>query len=79
MAQQLADDSFGLIFGINTFVALVFQSLLTLTVVSEAGLEYGIRGQFISYGIYFLTLFLVYALAALYESFRRTEYRADED
>lgn len=65
VAQQLAADSFGLIFGINTFLALVFQSLLTLTVVSETGLGLDIQGQFVSYGIYFIALSGIYASIAL--------------
>lgn len=34
VAENLVDDSFGLIFGINTLVALLLQSILTLVVVT---------------------------------------------
>uniref|UniRef100_A0A1A9ZR32 Thiamine transporter 2 n=1 Tax=Glossina pallidipes TaxID=7398 RepID=A0A1A9ZR32_GLOPL len=35
IATQLCDDSFGLIFGINTFLALAVQSLLTILVATD--------------------------------------------
>lgn len=65
MAKQLADDSFGLIFGINTFLALVFQTILTILVATEEGFELDIQGQFITYGGYFCGLAVIYALVAI--------------
>ena len=38
VAKHLNDDSCGLIFGVNTFIALVLQTVLTIIVVDEAGL-----------------------------------------
>ncbi|XP_053686826.1 folate-like transporter 3 [Sabethes cyaneus] len=70
VAKYLEEDSFGLIFGINTFVALVFQTILTVVVISESGLMLTPRGQFKVYGSYFLVLALVYFIPATISSVR---------
>ncbi|XP_063709074.1 folate transporter 1-like [Culicoides brevitarsis] len=55
IAKKLEDDSFGLVFGINTFVALVMQTVLTVTVVSGDVFVLNIVQQFMVYaGFYFL-------------------------
>jgi thiamine transporter 2/3 len=45
VAKNISEDSYGLIFGVNTFLALAFQSILTLVVVSDAGMALEIRPQ----------------------------------
>ena len=51
IARHINDDSYGLVFGINTFVALAFQSILTFVVCDDAGgLALPPRTQFIVYG-----------------------------
>ncbi|XP_062550418.1 folate-like transporter 3 [Armigeres subalbatus] len=70
VAKYLQEDSFGLIFGINTFVALAFQTILTVVVISESGLMLSPRGQFKVYGGYFLALAVVYLLPATVRSVR---------
>lgn len=52
----MLDDSFALVFGINTLLALIFQTILTVVVVSENGLALNIRNQFIVSGGYYLVL-----------------------
>jgi hypothetical protein len=41
----LNENSYGLIFGVNTFIALVLQSILTVIVVDERLLELDTRTQ----------------------------------
>lgn len=66
VAQNLSDDSFGLIFGINTLVALVLQTILTLVVVTDSvGFGLDPRNQYIVYGFYFITLAVIYVLAVI--------------
>lgn len=62
MAQGISDDSYGLIFGVNRFLALSFQSLLTFVVADEKGFALGERSQFIVYGAYFLALGSLFAI-----------------
>ncbi|KAH0945646.1 hypothetical protein HN011_006235 [Eciton burchellii] len=59
VAKYISEDSYGLIFGINTFFALVAQSVLTLIVVNTLKLE--IRQQFYVYGSYFVVLAVIYS------------------
>lgn len=49
LASHLYKDSFGLLFGLNTFVALVLQTILTLVVADKKGLHLDIRTQFYVY------------------------------
>jgi thiamine transporter 2/3 len=62
VAQELADDSFALIFGINTFVALIFQTILTIVIMSWLNLA--IRVQFFIFGCYFIGLSVIYLITA---------------
>lgn len=63
VAKHLADDSFALIFGINTLGALVFQSILTAVVISWLNLS--TRSQFLIYGCYFVVLSIIYLVTSL--------------
>ncbi|KAH8420806.1 hypothetical protein KR222_005454 [Zaprionus bogoriensis] len=83
LAGCLVTDSFALIFGINTLVALVLQSLLTVVVVSEmAGLNLDTFQQFAVYAFYFIVIGALYFLAvighlALTRSRRSKRYKID--
>ena len=66
IARHINDESYGLVFGINTFLALAFQTVLTLVVVDDVGLALNIRDQFRVYGgfwivigVLFVSLFVV--------------------
>ncbi|XP_063868596.1 thiamine transporter 2-like [Scylla paramamosain] len=58
VAKNLREDSYGLVFGINMFMSLLLQSLLTLIVVQV--LQLSPHTQFIVYGVYFLVLALLF-------------------
>ena len=45
LAYAVDHDSYGLIFGFNTFLSLVLMTGLTLTVADEHGLDLDIRTQ----------------------------------
>lgn len=66
VAKNIVEDSYGLIFGVNTFIALALQSVLTLVVVSDVGLALKIRTQFLVYGGYFVVLGVVFGCMAVY-------------
>ncbi|CAG9805222.1 unnamed protein product [Chironomus riparius] len=63
VAQELADDSFALIFGINTLIALIFQTIITLVVMSWLNLN--IRLQYLIFGCYFIALSVIYLIASV--------------
>lgn len=67
VARYLEEDSFGLVFGINTMAALVLQSILTLVVISETGLGLSIVGQYTVYAFYFIGIGFVYFLSVVIE------------
>ncbi|XP_017845304.1 thiamine transporter 1 [Drosophila busckii] len=66
LASCLVEDSFALIFGINTLIALALQSMLTVVVVSETGgLNLNTFEQFTAYAFYFIICGLVYFIAVI--------------
>ncbi len=57
MAQNISNTSYGLVFGLNTFLALAFQTALTLAVAdSSLGLALEPRAQFAAYGAFWLAV-----------------------
>lgn len=63
ISQRIHDDSYGLVFGINTFLALAFQSLMTLVVVtSNVGFGLTPRNQYLVYGLYHLLIAFLFIL-----------------
>lgn len=71
VARNLSDDSFGLIFGINTLIALILQTILTLVVVTDAGLGLLPRDQYIVYGSYFVVLAIIFVAVVIVEQFMK--------
>ena len=69
IAKNLADDTFGLIFGFNTLIALTVQTIITLSVVSS-GFKMSPRGQFQVYGGFYIFLGFGYLLNLLMGLFR---------
>ena len=45
VAKAIPKDSYGLVFGINTFMALLLQTILTTVVASKAGFALTPRPQ----------------------------------
>lgn len=68
IAEHITEDSYGLVFGFNTFCSLVIQLTLTLSVVSS-GFKLPPWGQYVVYaGIYF-SLGLLYGIKLLIDKF----------
>ncbi|KAH8248272.1 hypothetical protein KR038_009877 [Drosophila bunnanda] len=65
VARHLEDDIFGLVFGFNTFVALIFQSLLTLIFIT--GFQLDPVGQYAAYAFYFIGVGVLYLASVLVE------------
>ena len=60
IASSISQDSYGLVFGFNTFLALAFQTILTTVVVDKVGLALEPRDQFLVYSGFFLVVGLVF-------------------
>lgn len=67
VAKRLHDDCFGLVFGLNTLMALIFQTCLTQVVVT--GLALGAIESYTVYSAYFGVLGVVYAIAGVVQLF----------
>lgn len=66
IAKLIKEDSYGLIFGINTFMALLCQTVLTLLVVSgRVGYALPPRRQYFVYGVYHVILGCLYIVIGL--------------
>ncbi|XP_076039803.1 thiamine transporter 1-like [Oratosquilla oratoria] len=62
VARELRADSYGLVFGINMFLSLFLQTVLTVVVVDI--LQTPIRIQFLIYGAYFCILAVLFFVLA---------------
>lgn len=61
VAKNIPEDTYGLVFGLNTLLALVLQTVLMLVVVNgDVGMGLGPRNQYLVYGGYFMTIAAVY-------------------
>ncbi|XP_076159040.1 thiamine transporter 1 [Alosa pseudoharengus] len=76
IAANLSMKRYALVFGVNTFIALLLQTLLTVTVVDTSGLGLDIIQQFLIYASYFAVIAVIFLLAGLYK-WRRSR-RASE-
>uniref|UniRef100_UPI00358F944C thiamine transporter 1-like n=1 Tax=Myxine glutinosa TaxID=7769 RepID=UPI00358F944C len=62
IAKTLTLERYALVFGVNTFMALALQTVLTAIVVDSRGLGLDVLTQFLIYGGYFAFISLVYIL-----------------
>uniref|UniRef100_A0A4W4FQP3 Solute carrier family 19 member 3b n=1 Tax=Electrophorus electricus TaxID=8005 RepID=A0A4W4FQP3_ELEEL len=66
IAANLSMECYALTFGINTFVALALQTVLTAVVVDHSGLGLDIVTQFIIYGSCYTAISLLFLFRGLY-------------
>ncbi|XP_067364841.1 solute carrier family 19 member 3b [Channa argus] len=66
IASNLSMECYALTFGINTFVALSLQTIITAIVVDEAALGLKIVTQFIIYGSYYAAISVLFLTRGTY-------------
>ncbi|KAK5868310.1 hypothetical protein PBY51_009337 [Eleginops maclovinus] len=66
IASNLSMECYALAFGINTFLALFLQTIITLVVVDEATLGLDIVTQFIIYGSYYAFISVLFLIRGTY-------------
>ncbi|GMT05202.1 hypothetical protein PENTCL1PPCAC_27376, partial [Pristionchus entomophagus] len=71
IASLLTSSNYGLVFGVNTFVALILQTALTFVIADSHGLNLDIRYQFIIYGCYFGMVSLVFVISIVVSCFHK--------
>ncbi|KAL5290492.1 SLC19A2.2 family protein [Megaselia abdita] len=69
VARFLEEDSFGLVFGFNTFVALILQTVMNIIILDGAVLTLGIEEQYMVYAFYFIVIGIIYLVFAILEYF----------
>ncbi|XP_049632619.1 thiamine transporter 1 [Suncus etruscus] len=77
IAANLSMERYALVFGVNTFIALALQTLLTLIVVDASGLGLEITTQFLIYAGYFALIALVFLGSGAISIVKK--YRKQED
>lgn len=74
IAKKLKLDTFGLIFGFNTFLAMIFHSLLTFLVVNDVfGFALNMRQQYLVYGSFCFVIACIYFVVSVVWCFCRRE------
>lgn len=72
VAKFLSDDSFALIFGINTLMAISVQSVLTVLFVAEtASFTLTAREQFFVFSMYFFGLGVIFIVTSVVKILRK--------
>lgn len=66
VAVHLSSRCYGLVFGLNTFLALILETIMTVIVVDKHGLNLDVRTQFVVYGGYFGCLALPFLMKFIY-------------
>ncbi|TRY94197.1 hypothetical protein DNTS_027587 [Danionella cerebrum] len=66
IAVNLSMECYALTFGINTFVALTLQTILTAIVVDNMALGLDIKTQFLVYGGYYSTISVLFLVQGIY-------------
>ncbi|XP_053166908.1 thiamine transporter 1 isoform X2 [Hemicordylus capensis] len=82
IATNLSVERYALVFGINTFIALALQTLLTLIVVDVRGLGLDIFTQFMIYAGYFAVISIVFFISgtvSIIKNCRQKERRNESE
>uniref|UniRef100_F1KS93 Thiamine transporter 1 n=1 Tax=Ascaris suum TaxID=6253 RepID=F1KS93_ASCSU len=66
LARKMVCESYGLVFGLNSFTALILQAILTLIVVDKRGLGMDVRSQFVIYGAYHAVIASIFLCSITY-------------
>ncbi|XP_024596314.1 thiamine transporter 2 [Neophocaena asiaeorientalis asiaeorientalis] len=66
IAVNLSVERYALVFGINTFIALVIQTVITVIVVDQGGLRLPVHTQFLVYGSYFAVIAGIFLMRSIF-------------
>uniref|UniRef100_A0A6J0TIF4 Reduced folate transporter n=1 Tax=Pogona vitticeps TaxID=103695 RepID=A0A6J0TIF4_9SAUR len=79
IASSLTKELCALVFGINTFLATVLKTVITLIVTDKRGLALSVHPQFYIYFGYFTLLAAVYLAASIYVAVRHHACRRPQE
>ncbi|KAE9546072.1 hypothetical protein FO519_010716 [Halicephalobus sp. NKZ332] len=66
IARKMVTDSYGLVFGVDYFIALVMQSLLVRIVTDNRGLGMQVRESFLVYAALHALTAVVFFISVMY-------------
>ncbi|XP_068125920.1 thiamine transporter 1 [Hyperolius riggenbachi] len=75
IAVSLSMECYALVFGVNTFIALVLQTLMTVVVVDSSGLGLDIFTQFKIYAGYFSIIAFIFFVSGLFHVVKNYQRR----
>ncbi|XP_077971124.1 thiamine transporter 2-like isoform X1 [Styela clava] len=79
IAVGLSTERFALVFGMNTFFAVVLNSLLTLIIVDDAVLGLDAKTQFVIYSGYFGVIAITYLSHGIYDLCCKSRQDTEEE
>ncbi|XP_063306220.1 thiamine transporter 1 [Pelobates fuscus] len=77
IAANLNMECYALVFGVNTFIALALQTLMTLIVVDSSGLGLDLFTQFKIYAGYFAVISLIFFVSGFYSLVKNCQRKQD--
>ncbi|XP_074491233.1 thiamine transporter 1-like [Sebastes fasciatus] len=66
IAKTLKRERYALVFGMNSFLGTILQSVLTVIVISSKSLQLTITSQFLIYASYFVAISLLFIVRGVY-------------
>uniref|UniRef100_A0AC34F781 Uncharacterized protein n=1 Tax=Panagrolaimus sp. ES5 TaxID=591445 RepID=A0AC34F781_9BILA len=70
IAKEMKCDSYGLVFGVNSFIALLMQSLLTRIVNDKHGFAMDVRNAFLIYAALHAFIAIIFFFSIIYTLFK---------
>ncbi|KAM3934970.1 thiamine transporter 1 [Leptodactylus fuscus] len=71
IAANLSVECYALVFGVNTFIALLLQTLMTVIVVDSSGLGLDLFTQFKIYAGYFAVIAIIFFVSGFYHVIKK--------
>uniref|UniRef100_A0A667ZUA1 Solute carrier family 19 member 3 n=1 Tax=Myripristis murdjan TaxID=586833 RepID=A0A667ZUA1_9TELE len=73
IARKLTRERYALVFGVNSFMGTVLQSVLTAVVINTKSLRLTITSQFFVYASYFAAIGLLFTVRGVYTALHRNQ------
>uniref|UniRef100_A0A915BEA1 Battenin n=2 Tax=Parascaris univalens TaxID=6257 RepID=A0A915BEA1_PARUN len=77
LARKMIEESYGLVFGLNTFIALAMQTALTLTVSDKRGLGMNVRNQYLVYAGCHVVIGVIFTTSMCYTILTKQRRKAE--
>ncbi|KAL7991980.1 hypothetical protein Chor_016236 [Crotalus horridus] len=79
IASSLSKELCALVFGVNTFLATVLKTIITIIITDKSGLALPVHPQFYVYFVYFTVLAILYLLSFVYMMARQSSCKTPQE